>query len=75
MKIKNKKIREIYEYILNLLNDHEELLYISGNDKLPEPLSAEEEKEMLDRLNSGDEEARKKLVEKNLRLVIHSEKV
>ena len=71
MKIKNKKIREIYEYILSLLNGNEELLYIAGADKLPEPLSNEEEKEMLDRLGMGDEAARKKLVEKNLRLVVY----
>ena len=71
MKIKNKKIKEIYEYILCLLSDGEELLYISGTDKLPEPLSNDEEKEMLDRLASGDDEARKKLVEKNLRLVVY----
>ena len=71
MKIKNKKIKEIYEYILSLLSDGEELLYISGTDKLPEPLSNDEEKEMLDRLASGDDEARKKLVEKNLRLVVY----
>ena len=71
MKIKNKKIKEIYEYILSLLSDGEELLYISGTDKLPEPLSNDEEKEMLDRLASGDDEARKNLVEKNLRLVVY----
>ncbi len=71
MKIKNNKIKEIYEYILSLLNDGEELLYIAGADKLPEPLSVEEEKEMLDRLAEGDDEARKKLVEKNLRLVVY----
>ena len=71
MKIKNKKIREIYEYIMSLLNDGEELLYIAGTDKLPEPLSVEEEKEMLDRLATGDDDARKKLVEKNLRLVVY----
>ena len=61
MKIKNKKIREIYEYIMSLLNDGEELLYIAGTDKLPEPLSVDEEKEMLDRLAAGDDDARKKL--------------
>ncbi|MBR6613401.1 MAG: RNA polymerase sporulation sigma factor SigK [Clostridia bacterium] len=71
MKIKNKKIREIYEYIMSLLNDGEELLYIAGTDKLPEPLSVDEEKEMLDRLAAGDDDARKKLVEKNLRLVVY----
>ena len=69
--MKKSKIKEIYEYILELLNVGGELLYISGNDKLPEPLSAEEEKELLINLSNNDESARKKLVEKNLRLVVY----
>ena len=44
--MKKNKIKEIYEYILDLLNMGDQLLYIAGNDKLPEPLSAEEEKEL-----------------------------
>ena len=72
MKIKKGKIKEIYEYILRLINTSEnELLYISGSDKLPEPLSLEEEKELLEKLGEGSEEARKRLVEKNLRLVVY----
>ncbi|MBQ9659442.1 MAG: RNA polymerase sporulation sigma factor SigK [Clostridia bacterium] len=45
--------------------------YISGSNLFPEPLSAEEEKDCLDRIKSGDEEARNKLIERNLRLVAH----
>ena len=69
--MKKNKIKEIYEYILELLNNGSELLYIAGNDKLPEPLSAEEEREILNKLKDNDETARKKLVEKNLRLVVY----
>lgn len=38
------------------------------------PLSAEEEKEMLERFHSGDMEARNILIEKNMRLVAHMTK-
>jgi len=65
-------LKKIYSYILKVLNiEEEELLYIAGSDKLPEPLTTEEEKQMLNRLSNGDEEARKKLVERNLRLVVY----
>lgn len=37
----------------------------------PEPLSAEEEKACLERLKTGDDEARNLLIERNLRLVAH----
>jgi len=65
-------LKKMYEYILKLLKiEDEELFYISGAEKLPTPLTAEEEKELLLRLGVGDDEARKKLVEKNLRLVVY----
>lgn len=46
--------------------------YISSNNLFPEPLSAEEEKMYLEKMQvQGDEEARNILIEKNLRLVAH----
>lgn len=45
--------------------------YISGTNLFPEPLSTEEEKLYLERLSTGDEEARNILIEHNLRLVAH----
>lgn len=45
--------------------------YVSGNNIFPEPLSAEEEFEYLEKYKSGDEEAKKVLIERNLRLVAH----
>ncbi len=48
--------------------------YIQGNDLFPEPLSKEEEKMWLQKLNEGDEEARNILIERNLRLVAHVSK-
>ena len=48
--------------------------YIQGNSLFPEPLSPEEEKEYLEKMKLGDEEARNILIERNLRLVAHISK-
>lgn len=45
--------------------------YISNNTLFPEPLSAEEENEYLEKYMNGDEDARNILIERNLRLVAH----
>ncbi len=46
-------------------------LRLSGGGSFPKPLKPEEEKECLDRLACGDQEARNTLIEHNLRLVAH----
>jgi len=45
--------------------------YIQSSNLFPEPLSPDEEKIFLERLKTGDEEARNILIERNLRLVAH----
>ena len=45
--------------------------YIQGSSLFPEPLSAEEERNCLQQMANGDEEARNILIERNLRLVAH----
>lgn len=45
--------------------------YIHGADTLPPPLSAPEEKAMLDALASGNTDAREQLIVHNLRLVVY----
>lgn len=45
--------------------------YISNNNLFPEPLSAKKEREYLDLMKAGNEEARNILIERNLRLVAH----
>ena len=45
--------------------------YISNSSLFPEPLSAEEENEYLEKYMNGDEDARNILIERNLRLVAH----
>ncbi len=45
--------------------------YICGTETLPKPLTAQEEKDLLDRLSCDDEQAKATLIERNLRLVIY----
>ena len=45
--------------------------YIQGSNLFPEPLSSEEEKQCLEQMANGNEEARNLLIERNLRLVAH----
>lgn len=45
--------------------------YISSNSLFPEPLTVEEERECLEKMANGDEEAKNILIERNLRLVAH----
>ena len=44
--------------------------YIGGSDVLPPPLKGEQEQEALVGLEMGDEEAKQRLIEHNLRLVV-----
>ena len=47
------------------------VFYIGGSDTLPPPLEREEESAAIEALEKGDDEARKKLIEHNLRLVVY----
>ena len=47
------------------------VMYIGGSDVLPPPLSAAEEQLLLGRAAQGDETARQRLIERNLRLVVY----
>lgn len=49
----------------------DELYYIGGSETLPQPLSKEEEQELLNRLDKEGERVRKILIERNLRLVVY----
>ncbi len=66
-------ISTIYAKYIN--NDYDveylPIYYIAGSQTLPPPLSQEEEEEVLERLAQKDDEARKTLVERNLRLVVY----
>ena len=45
--------------------------YDTGNGAFPKPMSAQEEEECLHKIKIGDEKAREKLIEHNMRLVAH----
>lgn len=45
--------------------------YVSNNQSFPQPLSAEEEADLIQRWEKGDYQAKIKLIEHNLRLVAH----
>lgn len=47
------------------------IYYIGGSDVLPPPLKGAEEQEALEALDRGDEAAKQRLVEHNLRLVVY----
>ena len=47
------------------------IYYIGGSQTLPPPLTPEEEEDILERLAKGEEDVRKTLVERNLRLVVY----
>lgn len=49
----------------------QELNYLTGGETLPSPLNPEEERTLIESLAGGDHEARNKLVEHNLRLVVY----
>ena len=46
------------------------IFYIGGSDVLPPPLKGQEEQEALEALERGDEQAKSRLIEHNLRLVV-----
>ncbi len=46
-------------------------LHVTGAGSFPPPLSAKKEAELLEKSHNGDNEARNKLIEHNLRLVAH----
>ena len=70
------KIKELYQKILTTLNilSGNEIYYIGGTETLPPPLSVEEESEILEKLETNNKEAKKILVERNLRLVVYISK-
>ena len=53
------------------LNEPGKVMYIGGSDTLPAPLKREEEAALIAQLTQGDEEAKNRLVERNLRLVVY----
>ena len=61
--------------ILNILGiEPSPVFYIGGSDTLPPPLEREDEERAISALEKGDEAARQRLIEHNLRLVVYISK-
>ena len=60
-------IKKIFD---NIIRKYNELFFIGSTDILPEPLSKEEEYKYVEEFQNGDINARNKLIEHNLRLVV-----
>ena len=56
--------------LLRFFFEEENIFFIGSSDKLPEPLTKEEEIMYVQKAMDGDKKARAKLIEHNLRLVV-----
>lgn len=67
------RMKKFWTFLKWLFGSRDDLQvwYIQGSDVLPKPLEKEEELAALIALENGDEEARNKLIEHNLRLVVY----
>ena len=62
-------VREILEWLG--VFTRQKLYYIGGSDILPPPLKGQDELDVIERMEAGDETAKQKLIEHNLRLVVY----
>ncbi|MBO6195490.1 MAG: RNA polymerase sporulation sigma factor SigK [Bacilli bacterium] len=63
-------INLIKKILRSLFKDYNELYFLGSTDKLPEPLSKEEEERLVEEFKKGNLKAKDKLIEHNLRLVV-----
>lgn len=72
MKWNLRLIAGVHKLLAHLgLNCPGKVMYIGGSDVLPPPLKREEEGELIALLAEGNEEAKDRLIEHNLRLVVY----
>lgn len=63
-------MKKIIKYIIKLFKKENICLFLGSTDILPPPLSREEEIKYLELAKNGDVNARNKLIEHNIRLVV-----
>ena len=64
-----KLLRWLKRWLLE--KEEDSVFFLQGHDVLPQPLDKEAEEEALIAWENGDEEARNRLIEHNLRLVVY----
>lgn len=63
-------LKRLMNMIISIFYEENNVFFVGSLDKLPEPLSKEDEISYVLKAEKGDNEARKKLIEHNLRLVV-----
>lgn len=63
-------LKKIWDFIIRIFHTEHNLFFVGSTDKLPEPLSKEEEAFYIEKSLQGEESAKSKLIEHNLRLVV-----
>ena len=63
-------LKKIKEFIIRIFNPINNVFFVGSADKLPEPLTKEEETELVLKSMEGSSEAKNKLIEHILRLVV-----
>lgn len=67
-------MKKIINFIKNLFRKVSAVFFVGSTDVLPEPLSKEEEIKFLEEASKGNKDAKNKLIEHNLRLVVYLSK-
>ena len=63
-------LKKVINFVMRIFSGEHSIFYVGSADKLPAPLSKEEELDYVIKAGNGDMFAREKLVEHNLRLVV-----
>ncbi len=63
-------LKKLLNFFIKIFNVENNIFFVGSADKLPEPLSKEEEINYVKLSMDGDQFAREKLIEHNLRLVV-----
>ena len=63
-------LKKLLNFFIRIFNVENNIFFIGSADKLPEPLSKDEEIKYVEKSMNGDILAREKLIEHNLRLVV-----
>ena len=65
------KVRAAFLKVIGKIIPAPTIYYVGGSETLPPPLTKEEEQKALDGLSKGEEQAKRALIEHNLRLVVY----